>query len=547
MIDPGAEAETPPPPLSTSEREIAERLLAAADEVPAGRDAKLQSLVKLLNGPIGGEKAVVFTEYRDTLRAAARRLDHEGITYTLFHGGTSDAERDDAINRFLTDPGVRVFLATDAASEGKNLQHGVHHLIHLDVPWNPNRYLQRNGRIDRYGQTETPHIWALVAADRRGNEGRPEYRALEIIIEKLQHIQREAGSVGKVLPNFASGKVRELISGSVSDAERQVDAMLDDPAAAQASEDLTRLTIRNRDELQAAEKYVTDLGTVDDFESLLSPLLRTAFHGWDDGGSLEHLDPGLLRVTIPRRIRSQLGESEIPRATFRRDIAVAVQEREDQPVEFLTPAHPLVDAVLRSLRDEAREPAFAHRFDVATDEREGLVVTFVARFIDGESRTVDERLEAVEVSLGRDVSSDPEADRVRLGLDAPSGIAGRPDPDRIAVWRTAFPELAGLARTEAERRAERRRLELDDIADELVAEERESLARWKSEEKSKIDRISFGPGGSMSFEQMEAYDLRKQRLETEYERRLSSLRDRSRIRLASLELLGGRLVVRPSA
>ena len=78
-----------------------------------------------------------------------------------------------------------MFLATDAASEGKNLQHGVHHLVHLDVPWNPNRYLQRNGRIDRYGQTETPHIWALVAADRKGNEGRPEYRALEIVIEKL--------------------------------------------------------------------------------------------------------------------------------------------------------------------------------------------------------------------------------------------------------------------------------------------------------------------------------------------------------------------------
>src|SRR5262249_29388421 len=237
-------------------REIAARLLAAAERVPAGRDAKLQSLVKLLDGPITGQKAVVFTEYRDTLRAAADRLDREGIQYRIFHGGTSDAERDEAIRAFLTDPEVRVFLATDAASEGKNLQHGVHHLVHLDVPWNPNRYLQRNGRIDRYGQTETPHIWALVAADRKGNQGRPEYRALEIVIEKLQRIAKESGSVGRVLPNFTSGKVREVLAGTVSDVERQVDQLMDDEDARRANEDLTRLTLRNREELATADRYV---------------------------------------------------------------------------------------------------------------------------------------------------------------------------------------------------------------------------------------------------------------------------------------------------
>ncbi len=154
------------------------------------------------------------------------------------------------MHSFLTTPKIRVFLATDAASEGKNLQHGVHHLVHLDVPWNPNRYVQRNGRIDRYGQTETPHIWALVAADRKGNEGRPEYRALEIVIEKLQRIAKESGSVGRVLPNFTSGKVREVLAGNVADVEGQVDRLMDDEDAQRANEDLTRLTLRNREELR---------------------------------------------------------------------------------------------------------------------------------------------------------------------------------------------------------------------------------------------------------------------------------------------------------
>ena len=310
-LDPGAEAEAPPPPLSVREREIAQHLLQAAEAVPRGRDAKLQALVKLLNGRLAGEKVVVFTEYRDTLRAAARRLETEHITYTIFHGGTPDRERDTAIHGFLTDPDIRVFLATDAASEGKNLQHGVHQLIHLDVPWNPNRYLQRNGRIDRYGQTETPHIWALVAADRKGNQGRPEYRALEIVIEKLQRIAKESGSVGQVLPNFTSGKVREVLAGTVSDAEDQIDRLMDDEDARRANEDMTRITVRNREELRSAEAYVGGLGTIDDFRDLLEPLLRTTFHGWDDGGSLADTAQDVFRVTVPNRLRLELG-TEIP-------------------------------------------------------------------------------------------------------------------------------------------------------------------------------------------------------------------------------------------
>ena len=85
--------------------------------------------------------------------------------------------------------------------------------------------------------------------------------------------------------------------------------------------------------------------------------------------------------------------------------------------------------------------------------------------------------------------------------------------------------------------------ELDRIAGELVGRERESLGRWKSDEKERIEKISFGAAGKVSFEQFEVYEDRVRRLDEEYERRLASLRDRSKIRLASLELLGGRLLV----
>ena len=70
VIDPGAEAETPPPPLSPRRGRWLGASSTPPRAVPSGSDSKLQALVKLLAGAVAGQKVVVFTEYRDTLRAA---------------------------------------------------------------------------------------------------------------------------------------------------------------------------------------------------------------------------------------------------------------------------------------------------------------------------------------------------------------------------------------------------------------------------------------------------------------------------------------------
>ena len=46
----------------------------------------------------------------------------------------------------------RVLVATDCLSEGINLQHLFTGVLHYDLPWNPNRLEQREGRVDRFGQ-----------------------------------------------------------------------------------------------------------------------------------------------------------------------------------------------------------------------------------------------------------------------------------------------------------------------------------------------------------------------------------------------------------
>lgn len=544
VIDPGAESETPPPPLASKEKELARALLEAAEKVPKGRDSKLEALVKLLNKDIAA-KVVIFTEYRDTLRAAARRLVAEKIPFVVFHGGTSDTDREDAMRRFVHDPALRIFLATDAASEGINLQRAASHLIHLDVPWNPNRYAQRNGRIDRYGQDEQPHIWALVAADASKKQGRPEARALEVIIEKLQKIADELGSVGAVLPGFTGSTVRELLQQANEQAVDEMAHLLDSAERGQVTEDLTKLAFRNKTELKEAEEYVARLGITSDFEEQLAGLLKTTFHGWDDEGAIEPAGDGIVKVRIPERLRRTLGAGDtIPSATFVRDIAVlSGEEVGSETIEFLSPAHPLVDATLSLLRDEAHDPSFPHRFDVTVGNPEGLVLSFVVRFVDGEGRTVEERLVAVEVDRDGSVSSDADADLERLGIDAAAG-PGVPDPDTTEPWKAPFPSLVDAARVEVARRSEARRDELIMIAKELLVEESQALAAWKGAELERMELMILGPGSLVSLEAAAEFERQQELLESEYHRRLNAIHDRSDVRLAGIELLGGRLIVR---
>ena len=132
-----------------------------AAEAAAVQDSKARVLVRLLSRI--REPAIVFTEYRDTLERLRRILVQSNHQSCVLHGGLSAAERRDALVEFAR--GGRILLATDAAAEGLNLQHGCRVVVHYELPWNPLRMLQRAGRVDRIGQRRRVHEIALVASD----------------------------------------------------------------------------------------------------------------------------------------------------------------------------------------------------------------------------------------------------------------------------------------------------------------------------------------------------------------------------------------------
>ncbi len=150
-------------------------------------------------------RVLIFTEYADTKRyleeqlaAAIAFTDRAEERIEVFHGGITDDETREAIKKaFNGDPDehpVRVLIATDAAREGVNLQSHCADLFHFDVPWNPSRMEQRNGRIDRKLQREkVVNCHYFVFAQRA------EDRVLEVLVDKTRTIQRELGSLGAVV------------------------------------------------------------------------------------------------------------------------------------------------------------------------------------------------------------------------------------------------------------------------------------------------------------------------------------------------------------
>ena len=149
-------------------------------------------------------RLIVFTEYADTKRylrqvlaAAFAGTEDAGRRIVELHGGLSDEARAEVQRAWNAPPGespARLLLATDAAREGVNLQGACADLFHFDVPWNPARLEQRNGRIDRALQPEP-----VVRCRYFHLPERAEDAVLALLVAKVERIRRELGSLSAVL------------------------------------------------------------------------------------------------------------------------------------------------------------------------------------------------------------------------------------------------------------------------------------------------------------------------------------------------------------
>jgi len=223
------------------DRAVLGEIRAAVSEVTPDRQSKLTKLFAWLES-LGyrrgraGERVVLFSERLDTLAFLADQLaDRFGLDVTdrwksdakgwkrgpiaRFHGGMPDQEQYALIQDFSNRNGtVRLLLGSDAASEGLNLHHACHHLVHYDIPWSLITVEQRNGRIDRYGQDHTPTIRYLLTLpgdpDLRGD-----HQILTRLTEKADQASKNLGDVAWEMNLHSATKEEARIARAIEQKE----------------------------------------------------------------------------------------------------------------------------------------------------------------------------------------------------------------------------------------------------------------------------------------------------------------------------------------
>jgi len=175
-------------------------------------------------------RILIFTEYDDTKRYLHGQLfqaiegsDQADRRIAIYHGPTPPDEREVIKHAFNADPSknpVRILIATDAAREGLNLQAHCWNLFHFDVPWNPSRMEQRNGRIDRKLQPK-PEVFCHYFVYKQ----RPEDRILVALVRKSETIKKELGSLAQVVDTQLAASLRRGIRrDSIDSLESEIDS-----------------------------------------------------------------------------------------------------------------------------------------------------------------------------------------------------------------------------------------------------------------------------------------------------------------------------------
>lgn len=214
--------------LSADQKNLLQRLSTWAEAAKGRPDSKAKAILAWLDDyvrPVGkwnGARVILFTEYRAThgwLFEILTQHGYGGDRLAELHGSLDPEERARVTAAFQAAPDVspvRILLATDAASEGIDLQNHCNYLIHIEIPWNPNVMEQRNGRIDRHGQTKTPFVWHPVGKrfstddkDAKVGDLEGDHEYLMRAVVKVEAIREDLGSVGPVIAH----QIQEAMAG----------------------------------------------------------------------------------------------------------------------------------------------------------------------------------------------------------------------------------------------------------------------------------------------------------------------------------------------
>ena len=397
--------------------EIAE-LLKLAEEAQAvegsGGEAKLSRLKDIMQDEgffdHPDQRLLLFTEFKDTLDYLMEQLRGWGFSVGCIHGGMKPGSRDEPGTRLYTEQQFRegtiqVLIATEAAGEGINLQ-CCHILFNYDIPWNPNRLEQRMGRIHRYGQRHDCLIFNFVATNTI------EGKVLQRLHQKLQEIRDALDDdavfnvVGEVLPAAHVERVlRDYYAGRLGDAD------LEDRLLKDVDEGHFRSICQTALEGLASKKLNLDMlierraraqerrVVPETIARFINECAEIAALTLKPVGDLAHaFEPGRTPTSLKKYERESTWK--LPQLAARYPLLSTDREiAEENNLEWVTPGHPLFEALRRHSLELGREAftkgACFHSLEHSAPARLDF---YRARVVDGLGHIIHERLFTIELT-----------------------------------------------------------------------------------------------------------------------------------------------------
>lgn len=524
---------------------ILDQMRVRAEDRWRRADAKTKRLMEWIgetcfpDGEWNDERVIVFTEYRATLSyldemLAAPRPGWPATTgrVEVFHGSLDADERERIIREFNYNPrktGVRVLLATDAASEGIDLHLACHRLVHMEVPFNPNRMEQRNGRIDRHGQrSDTVDIFHFASAD--DDALGHDHSFLLRLAEKVNDIRDDLGTVSSVLAERVEARI-------LREGDHSLD--IDDLIAQQrdlARVDLERLKIQFATDIaRVREQYETSIEDLDLAPANVQRAVEVALR-------IEGQPP--LRPSILERADGRVPTFEVDdlAGTWGETLVGLHNEVEDfrlpvtfdpeianghHDVAYLHVGHPLVTRCLRTLRAQVWGAAVDRKINrVAVryaDVDEPVVVAHARVVVNGaDGATLDEVIEPAAVRVGG------RRGRLNVG-ETRTAVASadvRPVPERLSglyadQWSRVRPALQEALKARAAEMREQRGRAIDAKRSSEEQRLRGTLEDLKASILRRLDELER----SENVEQLRLFDTDERR---QFDADVRALRDRAR-------------------
>ncbi|HOO04394.1 MAG TPA: helicase-related protein, partial [Methanomassiliicoccales archaeon] len=197
------------------ERTVVEQLLDELEDLrQKGVDSKRDALISHLKSIMAERRGVlVFSQYKDTVDDIAESMFYEfGSSMAKYHGsggevwdgGRFKLVKKEDVKKRIENGDFRLLIATDAASEGLNLQM-MDAVVNYDLPWNPMRIEQRIGRIDRVTQT-SPTISIGVLVPRNTIE-------MDVYSRCVERLGMFKQALGPLQPILVESFIEDLVLG----------------------------------------------------------------------------------------------------------------------------------------------------------------------------------------------------------------------------------------------------------------------------------------------------------------------------------------------